>query len=57
MPIFAKWRNIATEAQQFEKGEEISFVRDSRGNWIDEKTGEIFSTADEVEDGDDNADA
>lgn len=57
MSLFEKLRKIATEAQGFGKDEELSLVRDSRGNWIDEKTGALYEKAEEAEDGDEDANA
>lgn len=52
MTLFEKWRGIATEVQAIEQDEEISLVRDARGNWVDEKTRKIVSPANEQEDED-----
>ena len=57
MALFEKWRGIATEAQGFEKDEDIFLVRDARGNWINENTGEIFAQANEPEEDDEDADS
>jgi hypothetical protein len=57
MALFRKWWCIATEAQGFGKDEEVSMIRDARGNWINEATGELIAKADELEDGDEDENA
>ncbi len=50
-------RNVATEPQEDGNSSELSLVRDSRGNWIDEATGEIYARVEEPEDEDGDLDA
>lgn len=55
--IFPWNKNIATEAQGDGDSSELSLVRDPRGNWINEATGEIYAKVVEPEDGDADADS
>lgn len=58
MRFVLPWRrNVATEPQEEGDSSELSLVRDARGNWVHEATGELFATVVEQEDGDADADA
>jgi hypothetical protein len=56
MGFWQRVRNIATESQGDEILEEISLVRDARGNWVNETTGKIIEYSNEPEEEDADAD-
>lgn len=52
------WRKPKfTEPEGDGDASELSLIRDSRGNWVNEATGGIYAYANEPEDGDADADA
>jgi hypothetical protein len=56
MSLYQRLRGIATEPQQIEQSAEISLIRDARGNWVYEDTGELYESVRDIEDGDEDAD-